>query len=235
MKNGNIIGYKYFGFGGLDKDKLGLKAFEGSKQGNNTKFNLFLTPKTMAPFKINVWLDGPWDNGAWKGTKIGEIIVPAGSARETTKFTIDVSKFVDHLDKKHAIFLVAEGGSFGGGRPGFGAGGLCDIIGLGFSSDKKELVRPVAPTVSISVNGVVLDLPATPVRSTNANGIIGYDIYETTVRISDTARTPVVSASASNKNVKIKITQAEAISGTAVVKFDYNGVVKTYNVVFVSE
>jgi arabinoxylan arabinofuranohydrolase len=29
VKNGNIIGYKYFGFGGLDKDTKGLKAFEG--------------------------------------------------------------------------------------------------------------------------------------------------------------------------------------------------------------
>jgi arabinoxylan arabinofuranohydrolase len=61
-KNGNIIGYKYFGFGGLDKDKKGLKAFEGTKPGNKTAFNLFLTPKTKNAFKVNVWLDGPWDN-----------------------------------------------------------------------------------------------------------------------------------------------------------------------------
>lgn len=33
VKNGNIIGYKYFGFGGLDKDKLGLKAFKGTQKG----------------------------------------------------------------------------------------------------------------------------------------------------------------------------------------------------------
>ena len=44
VKNGNIIGYKYFGFGGLKKDQLGLKAFEGTKKGNQTAFNLFLTP-----------------------------------------------------------------------------------------------------------------------------------------------------------------------------------------------
>ena len=37
----HIIGYKYFGFGGLDQDKNGLKASEGTKPGNNTKFNLF--------------------------------------------------------------------------------------------------------------------------------------------------------------------------------------------------
>jgi hypothetical protein len=43
-KNGDIIGYKYFGFGGLSKNTKGLKAFEGTKPGNNTKFNLFLSP-----------------------------------------------------------------------------------------------------------------------------------------------------------------------------------------------
>ena len=236
VADGHIIGYKYFGFGGLDKDKKGLKAFEGTKQGNNTKFNLFLTPKTMGAFKINVWLDGPWDNDVWKGTKIGEIIVPVNSANETTKFTIDVSGFVDRLDKKHSIYLVTEGatsqGPGGGGRPGSGSGNLFDLIGLGFSSDKQEIARPIAPTVSISVNDVVVDLPATPVRSTNANGIVGYDLYETNVTMSNTAGVPVVKAFASDPNVKVTITQAQATKGTAIVKFDYQGVVKTYKVVF---
>ena len=100
VQNGNIIGYKYFGFGGLDKDTKGLKAFEGTKPGNNTKFNLFLTPKTTNAFKINVWLDGPWDNDTWKGKKIGEINVPANAAQEVTKFTIDVSSVVDNLGEK---------------------------------------------------------------------------------------------------------------------------------------
>lgn len=41
--------------------------------------------------------------------KIGEIVVPENSVQEVTQFAVDVSQFVDHLDKKHAIFLVAEG------------------------------------------------------------------------------------------------------------------------------
>ena len=45
VQNGNIIGYKYFGFGGLDKDQKGLKAFAGAKPGNKTAFNLFLDSK----------------------------------------------------------------------------------------------------------------------------------------------------------------------------------------------
>jgi arabinoxylan arabinofuranohydrolase len=85
VQNGNIIGYKYFGFGGLDKAQKGLKAFAGAKPGNKTAFNLFLSPKTTNAFKVNVWLDGPWDNATWKGKKIGEVNVPANAAPEVTQ------------------------------------------------------------------------------------------------------------------------------------------------------
>ncbi len=227
MKNGNVVGFKYFGFGGLDKDTKGLKAFEGTKKGNKTAFNLFITPKTSKSFKVNVWLDGPWDNAAWKGKKIGEINVPANSKQETTRFTIDVSKFVDHLDKKHAIFLVAESSD---------ADNLFDFIGLGFSSKKKKIERPIPPTVNIAVNGKAIELPATPVRSTNANGIVGYNLYEAKIPLpSGTTQIPVVTATASNKAVKIAIDQPASASGSAMVKCDYNGVVKNYKVVFATE
>jgi arabinoxylan arabinofuranohydrolase len=227
VSNGHIIGYKYFGFGGLEKNTKGLKAFKGTVPGNKTAFNLFLTPKTKNAFKINIWLDGPWDNNTWKGKKIGEINVPANSKQEITKFTADVSASVDNLDKKHAIFLVAEGTD---------AGALFDLTGLGFSSAKKKIVRPAAPTVSIKVNGVAIDLPATPVRSTNANGIIGLDLYETAYKLpADMTGVPVVSASANDKAVKVAITQTDTPTGTAVVKFNYKGVIKTYRVVFAKE
>ncbi|NLU37506.1 MAG: hypothetical protein GXX78_01290 [Bacteroidales bacterium] len=227
MQNGSIAGFKYFGFAGLDKDTKGLKAFEGAKKGNKTAFNLFITPKTTKSFKVNVWLDGPWDNATWKGKKIGEIVVPANSKQETTKFTIDVAKFVEGLDKKHAIFLVAEGAD---------QENLFDFIGLGFSSAKKSIERPVAPTVSISVNGKAIEVPATPVRSTNANGIVGYDQYEAKVTLpSGSAQIPVVTASASDKTVKVSVEQAQSTTGSAVVKCDYNGIVKTYKVVFAVE
>jgi hypothetical protein len=227
VQNGNIIGYKYFGFGGLDKDKKGLKAFEGTKPGSHTAFNLFLAPKTTNAFKIHVWLDGPWSNEPWKGKKIGEINVPANAKQEITQFSIDVASFVENLKEKHAVFLAAEGS---------GSEGLCDIIGLGFSSDKKKIVRPVPPSVSIKVNGEAIKLPATPVRSTNANGITGVDLYEAVYTIpAGVTEIPQVSASASDRKVKVDVAQAESKAGTAVVRFDYNGVVKTYRVVFASE
>lgn len=227
VKNGHIIGYKYFGFGGLKNDKDGLKAFSGTKKGNNTKFNLFLTPKTLKSFKVNVWLDGPWDNATWKGKKIAEIIVPENSKEEITNFTVDVSKFVDHLDKKHAIFLVAEGS---------GSEQLFDLVGLGFSSKEKKISRPTVPIVRIEVNGKALELSPIPVRSTDQNGIVGYDIYQTTYKIpAGTNEVPIVSASTNNPNVKVTIEQAVSLTGNTVVKFDYNGLVKTYNVQFASE
>lgn len=227
VENGDIIGYKYFGFGGLDTYKKGLKAFEGSKPDNNTAFNLFLTPKTNDSFKVNVWLDGPWDNETWKGKKIGVIEVPANSALEASKFTVDVSAFVDQLDEKHAIFLVAEGSD---------QEGLFELLGLGFSSDSKTIDRPVPPTVSIEVDGQAVEIPATPVRSTYANGIVDVNLYEATYSLpANTTDVPVITASANHEDVKVGITQADALSEPALVEFDYNGLVKTYRVVFATE
>ncbi len=229
-KNGNIIGYKYFGFGGLKTAQKGLKPFAGTKPGNNTKFNVWLTPKTDKSFKVNVWLDGPWDNATWKGKKIAEIVVPANSKQEATQFTADVAKYVDNLDKKHAIFLVAEGPD----------GDLFDLQGLGFSSKTKSITRPVPPTVSISVNGQALTLPTTPVRSTNANGITEYDQYETTYKLPAGAAIPKATASTNNPAVNISITQgaSNTAKGTVpfdLIKFDYKGVVKTYKVLYAAE
>lgn len=227
VKNGHIIGYKYFGFGGLATDTKGLKAFEGTKRGTQTAFNLFLTPKTTTSFSVQVWLDGPWDNDTWKGTKIGEIVVPANGEQVETRYTIDVAEHVDHLDKKHAIYLVAEGAD---------SEELFELSGIGFSSNEKELQRPVVPTVNIAVDGKEILASDTPVRSTNANGIVGYDRYETSYKIpSGTTEIPIVTASATRPEVKVTVMQAKSMSEPAVIKFDYKGVVKTHHVVFDSK
>ena len=216
----DIVGYKYFGFGGLAEAQKGLNPFEGTKPGNGTSFNVFLTPKTAEPFKINVWLDGPWANDAWNGKKIGEIVVPANSAQEVTKFTVDVAEAVDNLDKKHAIYFVAEG-----------QGELCELMGLGFSKKGQKMSYPAPPRVSIYVDGEAVEMPANPVRSTNANGYVGYDRYEVTYSVpAEQTKAPKVTAKADNKNVKIEIVQPQDKTGEAVVTCDYNGVVKTYTV-----
>lgn len=123
-----------------------------------------------------------------------------------------MSAIVDKLGKKHAVYLVAEGGD---------KDGLFDLIGLGFSSAKKTIVRPVAPTVSIKVNGEAIVVHETPVRSTNANGIAGYDIYQTTYKVTSCATvTPSVTASSNDSAVKIAITQADSTGTITVIKCD---------------
>jgi arabinoxylan arabinofuranohydrolase len=168
----------------------------------------------------------PWDNETWRGKKIGVIRVPADAAKEVTQFTIDVASSVEGLGGKHALFLVADGPA---------SQALCDIVGLGFSSAEKKIVRPVPPKVSIQVNGKEIELPATPVRSTPANGITGYGQYEAEYSLpASDEGAPQVTASTSDPSVKVDITQADSRDGAAVVKFDNNGVVKTYRVSFTS-
>ena len=222
VQGGDVIGYKYFGFGGLAKAEKGLKPFAGTKAGNQTAFNLFLIPETSASFKVSVWLDGPYDNKTWNGKKIGEITVPANSARKVTKFTVDVAKAVDKLDRKHAIFLVAEGGN--GQR-------LCTLQGLGFSSKDVTIEYPAVPEIAITVNGHNVSLPDVPVRSSNANGITGYDQYEAAFTMpADMTGTPTVAATSSDPSVKIDIIQPTKESRKGIVQFTYKGVAKTYTV-----
>lgn len=227
VKNSDIVGYKYFGFGGLNVSKKGLKPFVGTKEGNGTSFNLFLTPETESSFKINVWLDGPWDNETWKGKKIGEIIVSAGSAHKVTKYTIDVSDVVDHLDKKHAIFLVAEGKS---------NTKLCTLQGLGFNVKGSCLEYPEVPKVEIKIDGKNIKLPVVPVRSTDDNGLVGYNQYYTEYTLpTNTIKIPQVSAYSNNKYVKIKVIQPDSINGKAVVEFDNRGLIKTYTIQLIEQ
>ena len=46
LKNGSIVGFKYFGFGGLAKDTKGCKAFEGTKKGDETRIEIDVTQGT---------------------------------------------------------------------------------------------------------------------------------------------------------------------------------------------
>ncbi|MCL1991235.1 MAG: hypothetical protein FWG67_10145 [Defluviitaleaceae bacterium] len=223
VSNGDIIGYKYFGFGGLNEHKKGLAPFEGTKPDHETAFNLFLVPKTTDAFKVNVWLDGPWANEAWKGKKIAEISVPTGSAHQVTKFTVDVSRFVDHLNQKKGIYLVMEGND----QP------LCDLIGLGFSKRDHEIDQPVVPEVAISVNEQPLLLPKTPVRSTDKNGICDFSTYQTCVTLpTGNKEMPQITASATHADVLVNLEMPKSIDKEAIVTFDYKGVVKTYRIGF---
>ncbi|MBO4757491.1 MAG: hypothetical protein J5577_03460, partial [Bacteroidales bacterium] len=108
LTNGGIVGFKYFGFGGLAQDSKGVKAFEGANRGDGTRLDLFLTPSGRGAFKIHVMLDGPYANDTWKGREIAVINVPEDAQRTITNYRVAVPA-VEGLTGKHAIYLVVEG------------------------------------------------------------------------------------------------------------------------------
>lgn len=232
INNRGIVGFKYFGFGGLDKDTKGVKAFTGTKKGNGTSLCLDLTPGGNGAFTIRVMLDGPYANDTWKGREIGSIDIPAGARRERTVYNIPVPE-VDGLKGKHAIYLVAEGPEVKQPKQDSRAQrqprqpqrpvGLFDLHGIGFSKSDMPFKRPVVPTVTIMADGKTLNIPATPIRTSNANGLtdaIRYQVYAPLTAGSK------ITVKASDPSVKAEV--SPVIEGRATVKCTYNGKEEIY-------
>jgi hypothetical protein len=229
IQNGGIVGFKYFGFGGLAQDTKGCKAFEGTKKGDIVHLYLNLTPSGKGAFKIHVKLDDPW-----KGEEIGVINIddnsPAGQARTFSTLV----PAVEGLTGKHAIYLMTEGpevqqpqqpqspwgrrGPQGPQRPQ----GLFDLHGIGFSKSDACPV-PVVPKVTITADGKALTIPQTPIRFTNQNGYsdqIRYQVYgplEAGVKLKATSDV---------KGVKFDI--SPVVEGRATVKASYQGKTKIF-------
>lgn len=223
MNGGDIVGYKYFGFGGLSTAQKGLKPFEGTKKGNGTTLNVFLKNTSGKAFRLKVMMDGPWANKTWNGKELGVMEVPAGKAADEAiqHLTLDVSAMVDGIGKKHSIYLIAEGDG----------GQLCQLQGIGFTKKGDTMQCPAAPTVEIRMNGRLLDVPATPTRMTNENGILGYNEYDVTAPLLNGEKgAPVITASSDNKNVKIEVLQPKTMQDRAYVKCTYKGISKNYTV-----
>ena len=230
IQNGGIVGFKYFGFGGLAQDTKGCKAFEGTKAGNGTTLTLQLTPGGHGDFKIHVLLDDPW-----KGQEIGVLSVPADAKRENTGFVINVPT-VEGLTGKHAIYLVAEGpevqqpqqpqGQWGrrGPQQPQRPQGLFDLHGIGFGKAMPHVCKaPAVPQVTITANGKKLNIPQTPVRFNNQNGYpdqIRYQLYgpvEAGVKLKATSDVP---------GVKFDI--SPIVEGRATIKATYQGKTKIF-------
>ena len=229
IQNGGIVGFKYFGFGGLAQDTKGCKAFEGTKAGDKTTLGLNLTPSGKGAFKIRVKLDDPW-----KGQEIAVVDVPANADRKETMFYAAVPA-VEGLSGKHAIYLVADGPEVQQpqqpqGRPGFGRGpqqpqrpqGLFDLHGISFSKG-AEHTAPVVPQLTITADGQKLNIPTTPIRFNNRNGYadqIRYQVYGPL-----TAGTKL-EAKANVPGVKVEV--SPIVEGRATVKATYNGQTKIF-------
>ena len=231
IQNGGIIGFKYFGFGGLAQDTKGVKAFAGTKKGDNTTINLSLTPSGKGAFKIHVKLDDPW-----KGQEIGVIDVPA-SAPQTAGMVNCVVPAVEGLAGKHAIYLVVEGDEIKQpeqpqGRPQFGGGrqqqgqqrpqGLFDLHGISFAKGVGA-PAPVVPTITVTVDGKEIKLPTAPMFATNDNGFMMANNYQAYAPLKDNS---VIKATASDSGVTFEI--GKVSNGRAIVKATYKGQTKNY-------
>lgn len=222
MNAGDIVGFKYFGFGGLSKAQKGLQPFEGTKKGNGTQLNIFVKAKTQKSFKIKVMMDGPWANKTWNGKLLGELTVPTQiSAQGIQKLTLDVADKVDGIGKKHAIYLIAEGE----GKQ------LCELEGLGFTKKGENMECPVSPTIEIKMNGRKLNVPTIPTRMTNENGNFGYNEYDVIASLQTGEKSaPRITASSDNKEVEIEIIQPKTLQDKAYVKCTYKGISKNYTI-----
>ena len=234
IQNGGIIGFKYFGFGGLDKDTKGCKAFEGIKKGDNPHLYLNLTYSGKGAFNIHVKLDDPW-----KGKEIGLIYV---GDKTPTNQAVTISHLVpdvEGLTGKHAIYLVVEGPEVQQpeqqqGRPQFGGGrrgpqqpqrpqGLFDLHGIGFTKTDAKPV-PFVPEVTITADGKKLNIPAQPIMSTNQNGYTECNRYQLYAPLK--AGSKLEAKSDARNSVKFDI--SPVVEGRATVKATYNGMTKIF-------
>ena len=231
ITNRGIIGFKYFGFGGVAKDTKGVKAFRGTQKGDGTMLNLWLTPGGKGAFRIHVMLDGPYANTIHNGKEIAVIDVPADAQRTVQKFEVPVPA-VEGLKGKHAIYLIAEGPEIQAPQqPQWGRRpqqpqrpqGLFDLQGIGFSRQGLMCERPIAPTITITVDGQQVNLPQLPVRSTGANGYTEENRYQTFARMTDSS---VIKATATSPEVSFKI--GKIADGRATVTCTYRGQKKIY-------
>ena len=213
VKNGGVVGFKYFGFGGLAQHTKGINPFEGTKKGDNTKVCINMTPKGKGAFRVRVMLDGPYANSTWNGKEIAVVDVPANAAKEAKTYEVAVPA-VEGLTGKHAIYLVVEGA---GNEP------LVDFHGIGFAKADKPCQRPVVPTVSILVDGKALAMPTKPIFSTNDNGLMDLSHYQLYAPLTDKS---VIKATANGGNVDIKI--GKIVDGRATVRCTFNGKEKVY-------
>ena len=226
ITNGGIVGFKYFGFGGLAAATKGLKPFAGIQKGDGAMLNLNLTTGGHGAFKIRVRLDD-----AWKGKEIAVLDIPADAPKAAMTYQVAVPD-VEGLTGKHAIYLVADGPEvkaperprWGGPRGPQRPQGLFDLHGIGFSKAGEVLEAPQVPQVTITIDGQALVIPQNPIWFTNLNGYAEANHYQVYGKLSD--KDNVIKASSNIPGVKFEI--SKIVEGRATVKATYNGKTKVY-------
>jgi hypothetical protein len=101
--------------------------------------------------------------------------------------------------------------------------GLFDLHGIGFTKTNATPV-PAVPKVTITADGKQLNIPDTPVRSTNQNGYTDLTRYQLYAPLK--ANTKIKATSDVPSGVKFQI--SPVIEGRATVKATYKGKEKIY-------
>ena len=226
ITNKGIIGFKYFGFGGLGAASKGLKPFAGIQKGDGAMLNLNLTSGGHGAFKIHVLLDDPW-----KGKEIAVFDIPGDAPKAAMMYQTAVPD-VEGLTGKHAIYLVAEGPEvkaperprWGGPRGPQRPQGLFDLHGIGFSKAGDHFEAPQVPQVTISIDGQALVIPKNPIWFTNLNGYAEANHYQVYGKLCD--KNNEIKASSTVPGVKFEI--SKIVEGRATVKATYNGKTKVF-------
>ena len=230
ITNGGIVGFKYFGFGGLAQDTKGVKAFAGVKKGDNVKLNINLTSSGKGAFKIHVRLDNPW-----KGEEIALFDIPEDSPKTAVTLSKSVPA-VEGLTGKHAIYLVVEGPDLKqperpqgpwGRRPQQPQRpqGLFDLHGIGFAKNDSGCQPAFVPEVTITADGQKLNIPAQPILSTNANGYTDYTHYQLYAPLKAGSK---VEATCEKAPQAVQFVISPIVDGRATVKATYKGKEKVF-------
>ena len=233
LQGGSIIGFKYFNFEGLAQDTKGVKAFKGFNKDLVNSFRVNITTEGGTDkFKIHVKLDDPY-----KGREIVTIEDYCTDKRITREnsqlLSKEANELLASLKGKHAIYLVVEGpevkqpeqpqGPWGRRpqqpqRPK----GLFTLHGIGFAAGDYKM--PVVPQVTITADGKPVNIPDTPVRATNQNGLMDATTYQCYAPLGDGVHT--LNATSNVPDVKFHI--SPIVEGRATVKATYNGKTKTF-------
>ena len=236
ITNGGIVGFKYFGVGGLAAatkatgrrallGNKGLKPFAGIQKGDGAMLNLNLTTGGHGAFKIHVLLDDPW-----KGKEIAVFNIPGDAPKAAMMYQTAVPE-IEGLTGKHAIYLVAEGPEVKAPeRPRWGAPrgpqrpqGLFDLHGIGFSKAGEKFEAPIVPQVTITIDDVALNIPSEPIWFTNLNGYKECNRYQVYGRLCEKGK---IKATSNVPDVKFEI--SKVVEGRATIKATYNGMTKIY-------
>ena len=232
IRNGGIVGFKYFGFGGLAQDTKGCKAFDGIKKGDNPCLTLNLTAGGKGAFKIHVRLDDPW-----KGREVALFTIPENAPKTAATYSQAVPD-LEGLTGKHAVYLVAEGPEVQQpqqpqGRGQFGRQpqqpqrpqGLFDLHGIGFAKNGATVLPPFVPQVTITVDGKRLSIPEKPLMSTNQNGYTECSYYQLYAPLKDGSKIEVTGGKAGNA---VQFVVSPVVDGRATVRATCQGRTKTF-------